>query len=1214
MAEQDLGLAVLRLTVDASLANAALTTFRNRVNQDLSGVGGGIFNGVTQEAKNAGEKAGKNLADGIKKATTGLKFESISEALDFSGALNGTLRDLREYEKALVALREVTRATAPDFGVLNDVIAATSQTIKNYASSTDQLVDAAARVALREETQRLRERLQQVRANAQEDREWSGAIRAIENAQRSAARATEEANRAYRSQLALVTGIAKKGVSDVGGAVGAIGRGVGAAARTAVNVGRAGYGVGAELGIFEEPKTGPLKQSIQQVIERFKFLGEQATTTRGIVLRTLEGVGTGAGLLEIAKNADILRQSLNAVGLGAKATEAAVSGFAKLGQSVANVLNNGGFLTDNGNTILGKLANALAPIEKSGASITSLTNELIQLGVKGGTAGLDAIEALVNGFASLPPAAQAAALAAPAVFAALSGPVSKRAQEDLKRINSLLENVGTTSLKVQQELFDVINAQAKADFGQLPKLLPPAQETLKQSAEQQTAALRTAKNIEDAINESRLRGTRFLEKQTAEIERQISLGMRQGPSNMLPGYPASPLPNANQYDRPIGPELGKQLIAEKAIGDEQERQRRLHRLAAEEARRRRIEIQKSAEAAKADTEQAARAAQNEKERAETKRRQRRDDAIGSAIIGGAFPALFGQGLGASIGGGVGGFAGGRIGGQFGFGLSLVGTALGAQFDLALQKGVTLASGLSDPIGKFQELRDAALLSSRGLEKQVEALINSGREAEAAAILQADLLKTFGSQQGLDEYRNKVDELSRSFAKAGVVITGFIAGPLSKLINKVTGPVEETQLGTQVLRATSQLAPDQRRQVQEFDRNRRRELGLGIFASQDQRVEQYKAILSYIDQITGKTAAADRNTAAALERTNNLRTISFRLVDAEVFGNKKLTEELQRRQIELERLNKLAALGSKPAAASIEQINTEAALKNYQLTQQAAKEDRQRWANGIASANRIADIEGQISIQGQRGGLSDIGIGALQALERLRTAIRSEQNAQAAVRVSPGDTSLINASKEAAANTRLAAAQTKQDLLEAYKAAQDSVRNISRSIEDMKLQLLQLQAGRGGLNQFLTGQALYDTQKIAFNRLLPQFLSARQSAAEDAAMRGNTYAADQFANLNFTGSIEGVNQAMIEFIQAQRGQERLQEDIATQTAELTKANNTLAAVNKVMSDQSLGLTQSNERLAGSIDALAAKDWSVQVNVAADGSSSAYGNVLNGALTR
>ncbi len=69
------------------------------------------------------------------------------------------------------------------------------------------------------------------------------------------------------------------------------------------------------------------------------------------------------------------------------------------------------------------------------------------------------------------------------------------------------------------------------------------------------------------------------------------------------------------------------------------------------------------------------------------------EATGNAIIGGAFPLLFGQGVGAAAGGGIGGFAGGLAGGQFGFGLSLVGTALGSTFDQAAQKSADFARAL-----------------------------------------------------------------------------------------------------------------------------------------------------------------------------------------------------------------------------------------------------------------------------------------------------------------------------------------------------------------------------------------------------------------------------------------------------------------------------------------------------------------------------------------
>ena len=72
-------------------------------------------------------------------------------------------------------------------------------------------------------------------------------------------------------------------------------------------------------------------------------------------------------------------------------------------------------------------------------------------------------------------------------------------------------------------------------------------------------------------------------------------------------------------------------------------------------------------------------------------------AISSALVGGGFPLLFGQGPGAAAGGALGGLAGGLLGGGFGFALSIVGTALGdvitksEEFNRSL---ATLNSGLS----------------------------------------------------------------------------------------------------------------------------------------------------------------------------------------------------------------------------------------------------------------------------------------------------------------------------------------------------------------------------------------------------------------------------------------------------------------------------------------------------------------------------------------
>jgi len=78
-------------------------------------------------------------------------------------------------------------------------------------------------------------------------------------------------------------------------------------------------------------------------------------------------------------------------------------------------------------------------------------------------------------------------------------------------------------------------------------------------------------------------------------------------------------------------------------------------------------------------------------------RGRASGAISSAVIGGGFPLLFGQGAAAAVGGGLGGLAGGLLGGGFGFALSIAGTAIGdliTQTETLDKSLATLNSSLS----------------------------------------------------------------------------------------------------------------------------------------------------------------------------------------------------------------------------------------------------------------------------------------------------------------------------------------------------------------------------------------------------------------------------------------------------------------------------------------------------------------------------------------
>jgi hypothetical protein len=163
---------------------------------------------------------------------------------------------------------------------------------------------------------------------------------------------------------------------------------------------------------------------------------------------------------------------------------------------------------------------------------------------------------------------------------------------------------------------------------------------------------------------------------------------------------------------------------------------------------------------------------------------RKANAISEGLIGGAFPLLFGQGLGASVGGGLGGFAGGFAGGGLGFGLSLIGTALGTAFDTAVQSAKELGAALQKPVENFDKLAEKSFFSSRGQEELIKKTIQSGNASFASALIQQEAIKKVGVNgvKNLKYLETQSDKLGRSFAEVGVGIQAFIAGPLGSLLD------------------------------------------------------------------------------------------------------------------------------------------------------------------------------------------------------------------------------------------------------------------------------------------------------------------------------------------------------------------------------------------------------------------------------------------------
>ena len=189
----------------------------------------------------------------------------------------------------------------------------------------------------------------------------------------------------------------------------------------------------------------------------------------------------------------------------------------------------------------------------------------------------------------------------------------------------------------------------------------------------------------------------------------------------------------------------------------------------------------------------------QRDQARASRSAARRDALGSAIIGGAFPLLFGQGAGAAVGGGLGGAAGGLIGGQFGFGLSLVGTALGTAVDSFSKQLTDLAKALDKPSEGLSALQEAGIKVSDATKEQIATLEEAGQVYDAQTVLFAEITERLGEDavaqlNALSQATDKLDEemskaksqLMAEMIPSLVVFTNTLAGVVS-VLNKLSIP-------------------------------------------------------------------------------------------------------------------------------------------------------------------------------------------------------------------------------------------------------------------------------------------------------------------------------------------------------------------------------------------------------------------------------------------
>ena len=159
-------------------------------------------------------------------------------------------------------------------------------------------------------------------------------------------------------------------------------------------------------------------------------------------------------------------------------------------------------------------------------------------------------------------------------------------------------------------------------------------------------------------------------------------------------------------------------------------------------------------------------------------------AVGSGIIGGGFPLLFGQGPTAALGGALGGVAGGALSafpgmGQMGFALSIAGTTVGSSLDnltKSLTKPTENIENLVNRLGLVDtETGDLALeLEKLGLTTSASELLLKEFEREFG--LSADQIKENAEQ--MTEFNNEINKLGTSLT----LLLSDVLGPLIKELN------------------------------------------------------------------------------------------------------------------------------------------------------------------------------------------------------------------------------------------------------------------------------------------------------------------------------------------------------------------------------------------------------------------------------------------------
>jgi hypothetical protein len=428
----------------------------------------------------------------------------------------------------------------------------------------------------------------------------------------------------------------------------------------------------------------------------------------------------------------------------------------------------------------------------------------------------------------------------------------------------------------------------------------------------------------------------------------------------------------------------------------------------------------------------------------------RSDAISSALIGGGFPLLFGQGGGAAIGGGIGGAAGGLLGGGFGFGVSIVGTIIGDAVDQVANAAKELAKSLKDPTAALTALEAAGLAVGDDLKLAVDDLNRLGEAAAAQSLVFAAINKQLGPDgvQNLNALDAEQRKLDKQYQELAASLQSGLIPALTGLLNVVNGVVDVVRgLAENPLldgaRSSSSALLDQVvpglsgiRSV--FEKLQERGRALGGQAGQDRAL----------------SPAQQRVQAGAPGNRAQRELDSFNTIDR----FRQLNADRARQQQDLDRQRADVVEAQERAIGDL-RLSIERQVQDLRL-------------RNVAAANRIADAQGQLRLQQL----------ALDSQGRRNSFPTDEAANSVANALADYEQQIAEIEEGAAKRKRDTALEVTNIELQAERIKFDTARQVARINEDAATRIAKLNEGVTRANEQESVKRFQLERTIAANKL------------------------------------------------------------------------------------------------------------------------------------